>query len=357
MRLNKAKIFYDQEFIANCISSMFDQPFWVEHEDGSISLDKESSAQVYLGHVLPSLGFRNFPIGDDLVPVQVNGALVRAVDHHDIKKFVQYVLNRIPNGNLILDQMTTRYNQYFDSKILTALRIEFDREQLKDKRFSANRFYANGIVRISRNSEEVELVPYEDLEEDQFVWVDQVINRHFDPELAGQFDEDQFCSDIQDQPGHHFHKWMQNLCRRQEPNGSWTFDQKKFKSLASGFGYAIHQFWSDSKCVILLDEDMHEGEANGRTGKSLVVKDAMKAAVSTAVIDAKRMSRKRAGSSTDFMFNFVSPSTQAITFDDACEDFAFDSLFSVITNWLTPRLLGPNRFCGRSFNPTLSRYP
>ena len=30
-------------------------------------------------------------------------------------------------------------------------------------------------------------------------------------------------------------------------------------------------------------------------------------------------------------------------------------LAEVITYLLTPRLLGPNRFCGRSFKPTLSR--
>ena len=113
-------------------------------------------------------------------------------------------------------------------------------------------------------------------------------------------------------------------------------DSKRFRSMLSAYGYLLHQHWNDYKCVIFVDEDMESGKANGRTGKSVVLNDSLSAALNTCVIDAKTISKKgNSSSSKDFAFTFVDQSTQHICFDDACEDFAFDSLFSIITGDLT----------------------
>lgn len=330
MRINHTGVFYNPEFIADCIDKVLSQPFWVEQKDGSIVLDDKMSPSIYLGHTLPALGFCALPFGDEILHIQQNGnGLAREVDIHKLKEFVASVLNQIPSiGNLILDQMTQKYSHYFNQNVLTSLRMQFDMKPLRDSRRTAYRFYKNGVVEITR--EGASLRPYSSIDPDTFVWVEQVIGRDFDGSLVSEYDEDLFCSDIADRPGHQFHKWMQNLCRTLSGT-SWEYDANKFKSLASGFGYLLHQYWADHKVVCLVDEEMQEGEANGRTGKSVVVKDALKAAMNTAVIDAKKMSKKNSSSSSDFIFNFVKPSTQAISFDDACDDFNFNSLFSIVT--------------------------
>lgn len=329
MFINHTGVFYNPEFIDECIDKVSSQPFWVEQKDGSIVLDDKMSPSIYLGHTLPALGFCALPFGNEILHIQQNGGgLVREVDIHKLKEFVAYVLNQMPSGNLVLDQMTQKYSHYFNQNVLTSLRMQFGMKPLRDSRRSAYRFYKNGVVEITRDG--ASLRPYSSIDPDTFVWVDQVINRDFNGSLIEEYDEDLFCSDIGDRPGHQFHKWLQNLCRNL--NGSvWEYDTNKFKPLVSGFGYLLHQYWADHKVVCLVDDEMQEGEANGRTGKSVVVKDALEAALDTEVINAKEMSKKNSSSSSNFIFNFVKPSTQAITFDDCVEDFNFNSLFSIVT--------------------------
>jgi len=324
---NPIRVYYNPDFIASCIKSLFDNPFWDEDSDGNVDKLVDDNRLTYLSHTLPSFGFCNLPIGNKLVPIQINGNIAREVNHKDLRDFVIYLLNRVPNGNKVLDRMTMQYNHFFDEKVLTSLRC-VDSEPLKDTRSTAYRYYLNGVVKVSSKSDSVTLLPYEEL--DGLVWADRVIDRVFKEGLVGNFAEDSFLDDITNTPGNHFHKWCQNLVKSRDHSGSWTYNRNRFKALASGFGYLLHQYWGDHKCVIFLDEDMTEGAANGRTGKSVVLNDALSHALKSEVIDAKTVSKKKSNGN-QFLFNFLTPSTQYVCFDDACEDFDFSSLFSVIT--------------------------
>jgi hypothetical protein len=324
---NPIRVYYNPTFIASCIDKLFEVPFWDEDSDGNVSKLNDDNRLIYLSHTLPSLGFGNLPLGNKLVPVQLSGSIAREVNHRDLRDFVIYLLNRVPNGNKILDRMTMQYSNFFDEKVLTSLRC-VDKEPIKDTRSTAYRYYQNGVVKVSSNSDYVTLLSYDEL--DGLVWSDRVIDRVFDPGSVGKFNEDSFLDDITDKEGHHFHKWTQNLVKSQDHEKKWIFDRNRYKALASGFGYLLHQYWGDHKCVIFLDEDMTEGEANGRTGKSVVLNDALSHALKAEVIDAKTVSKKKVGGN-QFLFNFLTPSTQYVCFDDACEDFDFTSLFSVIT--------------------------
>ena len=82
-----------------------------------------------------------------------------------------------------------------------------------------------------------------------------------------------------------------------------------------------------------MDENIQEGSSNGRTGKSVVLDDGLSNALECVTIDASEISKK--GNRNNFVFNFVRPSTQYISFDDACDDFDFRVLFSKITGSLT----------------------
>ena len=114
---------------------------------------------------------------------------------------------------------------------------------------------------------------------------------------------------------------------------AWDMRNKnKFKTLASGFGYLLHQKWNEYKCVIFVDSDLEEGKANGRTGKSLVLDDALSHALESVTVEADSLKKDR---SSKFLFHGVNQSTQYICLDDACKDFEFSTLFSKITGPFT----------------------
>lgn len=322
---------HSDEFISSCITSLTKAPFWTVNTKGQIERLNSDNRLTYLSQVLPLFGFCNLPRGEELLPVQICGNIIREINSDDLKTFLVRVLNKTPRGNEVLVQMSMCHGQYFDDKVLIALPLH-EGKLIKDTRHCAYRFYRNGVIKIKADQDQPEFLRYDQI--NGLVWANQIVNRDFDPACVGKFDENEFLNDITDKSGRQFNKWCQNLCKSQSHNNSWTYDRNRFKALASGFGYLLHRHWSDYKCVIFVDEDLSCGKSNGRTGKSLVLNDALSYALKSQTIDAKVLNKKTA-SSQQFTFNFVEPSTQYICFDDACQKFDFSFLFSIITGSLT----------------------
>ena len=328
---NATKFFYDPEFVGACVSRILENPFW-EEQNGVIGELTDQSVDTWFSHTLPSCGFSNILMEKGLTAIQVRDNLVREVTIKQLVEFMQFVLSRLPEGNTVIDRLVQKYPKFLDKKVLTTLRILEDYAPLKDRRNRAYRFYKNGAVVITGSTNEVELVEYKDL--DGFVYLNQIIDRDFNTSLLN-YNEEDLMDDSQDKPGYEFLKWMKNLCRDQV-DGEWILDTRRFRSMFSSYGYLLHQYWNDYKCVIFVDAEMESGKANGRTGKSVVLNDSLSAALNTCVVDAKTISKKKSSSSSkDFAFTFVDQSTQHICFDDACDDFDFNGLFSVITGDLT----------------------
>ena len=325
---NVIGLFYETNVIANCVKSLLDTPCWSEDGDGVVQKFSDTNRQTYFSQTLPALGFYNITDGNKLVPIQITNNVARRVSHREVREYVMYCFNRLPIGNRVLDQMTMEYNKFFSENVLTSLRC-LDLPFITDTRQTATCYYLNGAIKVNSLCDSVTLTPYEDL--DAFVWASDVIDRYFDASLLSDgFDGDEFIKDmnIDGIGGHQFHRWCQNLCRSQDPSGSWIYYPNRFKALASAFGFLLHKKWNDSKCVVFVDEDMSHGSANGRTGKSVVLNDALSHLLPTVVIDARAVKKS---SSNQFTFNFVNEETRHITLDDACEDFEFNTLFSIIT--------------------------
>ena len=329
--------FFDSSFIASANNEIQSDPFWVDHpkmgvvpfEDG----DMGRACTKYFENCLTKYGFYNLMVnGSKFIPVQFRDGVAVEVDENYIKDFVCYALKLIPEvGVKIVDQMSIRYGWFFSkNKVMTSLRPLMDMSPMTDSRSVAYRFHQNGVIKIREN--EVKFQSFKDLPEGKFIWSDQVLCRNFNPDLIKEFNEEEFLKDQLDSSGRHFHKWCQNLCRSKD-GSTWVYNQDKFKSLASGYGYLLHRYWNEYKVVILVDENLQEGASNGRTGKSVVLDDGLSHALNFVSVDAGEISKK--GNKNNFVFNFVRPSTQYISFDDACEDFDFRVLFSKITGGLT----------------------
>lgn len=323
--LNPISLFYTEEFINSCISSLTLDPFWSEDGNGKVQKIEDHQRLVYLSKTLPSFGFFNLPIGNELVAVQVNGNLIRRVTEKDITSFVSTILSKFVKGNAVLDRMTTQYAFFFDAKVLTSLRV-VDKPIIKDNRITAYRFFLNGAIVVSAKSDSVTLTPYAEL--NGLVWSSKVLDREITLSNNGSFVEENILNELTPDSGQHFHRWCQNLCKSQDHDQAWIYDQNRFKSLVSGLGYLLHRYWNDHKCVILIDEDLNSGSANGRTGKSCILNYAMLASLSGVEIPAKGITKN---SNNQFIYNFVNESTEYVVFDDATEEFDFALLFPTIT--------------------------
>ncbi|MEX0649855.1 MAG: primase-helicase family protein [Candidatus Andersenbacteria bacterium] len=323
--------------MSECQSQMLKHPFWQE-KNGNVLPLKNEDVVTYFAKFLPSLGFFKIPgkRGDGFIPVQIKGRFVRRVDENDIREFIVYLMNQDPLGNAVLDQMTLQHQKFFGSNIKTSLRVKSDLKTLKDTRITAYRFFRNCVVEV--NGESVRAIDYDKLDSDIFIFIDKILGRDF--VLDQLIDEDSFLSDVTCHKGKHFYRWCQNLCRFREDN-DWIFNQRSFKSLASGFGYLLHKSWNEQKIVVFTDKDMISGVSNGRTGKSVVLNDALENAVNTVIVNAKSISRFN---SDRFLFSEVDHDTEYVCFDDGTADFPLESLFSTITGNLAVERKHANKF-------------
>ena len=331
--------FFDPSFIATANNEVLAEPFWCESQTGVVPFEDSDMGRVssiYFEKVLTSYGFYNLMVnGSEFLPVQFRDGVAHEVNGDYIKSYVVHALKLIPEVGLkVVDAMTIRSSWFFSKeKVLTTLRPLMDMTPMTDSRSVAYRFHQNGVVKVREDS--VEFNSFGSLPEDKFIWSDQVICRDFNFDLVKDYKEEEFLSDRTAVVGHHFHKWCQNLCRDRSKDGdSWVYNQDRFKSLSSGYGYLLHRHWNDYKVVILVDENIQEGSSNGRTGKSVVLDDGLSHALNFVSVDAGEISKGN-GNKNNFVFHFVRPSTQYISFDDACEDFDFRVLFSKITGGLT----------------------
>ena len=111
-----SSVFYCQDFIEECSNKILANPFWSE-TNGIIDKLEEDQRIDYLKRILPSLGFYNLILDDELVSVQIKDNLVREVNHDDIRTFLQRILNLTPGGHSLLTRMTLQYCHFFDEKI------------------------------------------------------------------------------------------------------------------------------------------------------------------------------------------------------------------------------------------------
>ena len=259
--------FYDADFLNQIMDEVRKEPFWIESNGLVVPFPSDNSGGLsaslasYFQYALPALGFYNLILGDDgeFVPVHIRGSIVREVNEFYIRNFIKYAFSLTPNGNEVIDAMTIKGDRFFGKRVLTSLRPVYDLKPLKDSRSTSYRFFNNGVVKTKADS--IELITYDDLPDGSFVWGNQIINRDFDSSLVDSYSDDSFISDITGKEGHQFHKWVQNLCKQQDDSSKWVYQENKFKTLSSGFGYLLHQYWNEYKCVILVDEDLEAGQA------------------------------------------------------------------------------------------------
>ncbi len=192
---------------------------------------------------------------------------------------------------------------------------KFQGEIISDTKTSAFFCYKNGIVEVSKNVQK--LHPYEKI--GFYVWKENFINRDFD-ENAGSSES-----------GGDFEKFVRNLAtKRNAKTQQEDFASDRHKALVCSIGHYLHTYKSPISKAVVFTETSLSDRADGRTGKSLLMKAVGKIR-NVATIDLRSTSKMDA-----FHFeNVEAGKTEVIFCDEAPRSFKIDDYFSNITDQIT----------------------
>lgn len=235
--------------------------------------------------VFPDLSF---------IIVQVNNNVVSEMKPHLIKGFVKSHLLSIHKSDVLRKLLSSRYLTHSFLESLDAIDVNL----ILGSSIEGLLFFRNGFLKITPDG--YNLCDYSTL--NGYVWNTQIINRDFNESSLGESEFSQFVFNL---AGRH---------------------QERFSSIKSIIGYLSHNYKdrSNSPAVILLDEKMAEGEANGGTGKSLLCR-AFSKITNVVTIEGKNLNQTR------FFFQQVNHDTRILYYDDLMMGFNFKSLFPALT--------------------------
>jgi hypothetical protein len=172
----------------------------------------------------------------------------------------------------------------------------------KDTEDSCHLYFSNCCVEVKKNS--IEMIDYLDL--DGFVWKKHVIDREF---KGIEKTEGMFC------------KFLRLVASDKD---------ERFDSLRSVLGYLMHGYkTSANNKAIILNDELISDNPNGGSGKGMFC-NAVNQMKRVATLDGKQFSFEKS-----FPYQTVGADTQVLVFDDVKKNFAFEQLFSLITEGIT----------------------
>lgn len=230
--------------------------------------------------------------------IKIDGKFVEETNSDRIKDFVlNHELRNSANGDYSYFNYMACHKTAFKQDFLSMLestKVEF----LEDTDKICYLYYLNCVVAITKDGASV--IDYKDI--DCYVWKNQVIQRNYVP-----------CD-------HHESEFRTFLWFVSSQN------MKKYKSIQSVFGYLMHSYktTADNRAIILNDSIISDNP-DGRSGKGLFCQ---------AVGQIKKLhsiNGKDIDFTNKFKYQGVKLGCQVLVFDDVKRNFAFENLFSVIT--------------------------
>ena len=236
--------------------------FWYaktkEDEAGNVTVKDVCINYLKFTALLYAIGFRRFDIDKSHIFIKVeNTRIVRQVTRTEITDAFCDHLDSKPQQ---LDDLVTR--DYLKEKIYRSINMYFNEEKLyrlkskeeivfnEDSRDTKFFYYQNGFLEVSKTG--IEFKPFAKLE--KFIWKSEILKRDYkkpDAEKAV------------------FEMFLEKVCYSETDK-----DSSRFLCLKIMVGYLLHHYTQCKlKAVLLTDSRISdEGEANGRTGKTLFCK-------------------------------------------------------------------------------------
>lgn len=274
------------------------EDFWYQNFEGVIKL----SAHNYKFWLEHNQFSKYFPTDSKTYTfIKLAGSLVEETSDKRIKDYVlEYLLRREDVGYKPYDFMANS-TKYFQSDYLSMLgSVDIKIEQ--DTKECCYLYFRNCVVRVTA----YDITEIDYLELTGYVWKNQVIQRDFK------------------KVDHHkseYRHFIWKICGE---------DEKRYNTFKSAIGYELHSHKTraNNKALILNDSVISENP-NGRSGKGIFCA-ALAEMKKVSSIDGKIFDFNKS-----FPYQTVSTDCQILVFDDVPKNFAFERLFSLITEGIT----------------------
>ena len=276
-------------------------------KDGNINDIKIKQVAFY--DLINSFGFYVFEKERQICFVKVEKNIVEQVSEGSIQSYFFAQIETLPeiiDDNVsILDIKETLYKQnqtLFSTQKLSLLK-RIEKDFCTDTKESVYLFFRNGFVKVQKDK--WELLDYSKLE--GLVWKNQVVDRDF------QISEK---PNVSLKNAGIFSQYLYNVSGQNE---------RRLQVLCTIIGYTLHYYFAVQRRAVLLTDSKIEGENNGRTGKSILIK-AIEEIKPTTRIDGKKWDSEK------FPYQEVTQQTQIIVLDDVKQNFSIEPLFNDITD-------------------------
>lgn len=246
--------------------------------------------------------FKYFPNKEgDPVFIQITENKVRIITAKQIKDLVLKDLETRPMIGMIPFDSMAEKTKYFTDEYLSFLdTVEVEIKQ--DTVDTAYLYYSDKVLEITKDR--LRQIDYIDL--DGYVWENQIIDRRY----------------IQTETSQAIYKKYVWLISGQQ--------ESAYSSIKSTIGYLLHghKTRANNRAVILNDEIISENP-NGGSGKGIFA-EGISHIRRTSKLDGKQFNFEKS-----FAYQTVPIDTQILVFDDVKKNFAFENLFSIITEGIT----------------------
>lgn len=240
------------------------------------------------------------PGSQNFIFVKVSNNVISDINEDQIKDVVLDYLMEIDNMAVYnYFAVNTKFFQESFLNYVPKIKVKF----MRDTQHASYLFYRNCTVKVTRDG--IDTLDYSEL--DGCIWEQQKMNRDF-----------VLLTEIVDCE---YKRFISNV------SGD---DESHIRSMESTIGYLLHAYKPASYCpAVILNDEVISDNPEGGTGKGLYTK-ALTHMRKTVVIDGKGFSFQKS-----FPYQRVQVDTQLLVFDDVLKNFAFDRLFSLITEGIT----------------------
>jgi len=293
--ISKSFIDVDTRTIETIAENNPNNIFWSKTDKGKVSIDNFK----YKNWLQSNGFFKFYPEGSEsFIFIRVENNLIDNTSEVKVKDFVLAYL--LEQKEFEVYQYVTNQPRFFKEDILNTLdttSVKF----MADTKTASYLYFKNCAIEVYKDK--VNYIDYIDL--DGFVWKKHIIDFEYSK------------SDVECD----FNTFIRNI--------SGKNDDKEL-SIRSTIGYLLSSYKDSSNNVaVILNDEMISENPNGGTGKGIFI-NAISKLKRTSVIDGKNFDFKKT-----FAYQTVSADTQVIAFDDVPKNFAFENLFSVVTEGIT----------------------
>lgn len=275
-----------------------EEEFWEINDKGNVALLPHRYKKFLEGNHFA----KYYPtISDNFIFIKKEGNKIEEISSSYIKDFVlNYVSDFVKHGYEPYNYLANA-TKYFKEDYLSFL-SPIDLKIQEDTADTCYLYFKNCAVAVTKS--EVKKIDYVDL--DGFVWKKHVIDRDYE---------------LSDYKGCDFDKFILRVAGSEE---------KRAIMIVSIIGYLLHSYKTsaNNKAVIINDEIISENP-NGGSGKGIFC-NAIGHMKRIGVIDGKQFNFEKS-----FAYQTVGADTQVLVFDDVKKNFAFENLFSLITEGIT----------------------